>query len=68
MLLSNSFLTRADARFSLADLATNVRFWPLADIVSCAAHVRFRKQSGHHNKGGEAAGSFGASASKLKGP
>ena len=22
--------------------ATNVRFWPLADIASCAAHVRFQ--------------------------
>ena len=25
----------------------NVRFWPIADICSCAAHVRFWGQSGH---------------------
>ena len=26
---------------------SNARYWPLADIASCAAHVRFRGQSGH---------------------
>ena len=26
---------------------SNVRFWPKADIASCAAHVRFRGQSRH---------------------
>jgi hypothetical protein len=25
----------------------NVRFWPLADMRQCTAHVRFRGQSGH---------------------
>jgi hypothetical protein len=25
----------------------DVRYWPLADIASCVAHVRFRGQSGH---------------------
>src|SRR5262245_50464063 len=25
---------------------SNVRFWPIADIASCTAHVRFRMQSG----------------------
>ena len=25
----------------------DVRFWHLADIPSCTAHVRFREQSGH---------------------
>ena len=25
----------------------DVRFWPKADIPSCTAHVRFRRQSGH---------------------
>jgi hypothetical protein len=25
----------------------DVRLWPIADIPSCAAHVRFRGQSGH---------------------
>ena len=25
----------------------DVRYWHLADIPSCAAHVRFRGQSGH---------------------
>ena len=27
----------------------NVRFWHLADMRQCAAHVRFWKQSGHRN-------------------
>ena len=27
--------------------AKNVRYWHLADIASCTAHVRFRGQSGH---------------------
>ena len=34
----------------LADIATappNVQFWPIADIPSCTAHVRFWVQSGH---------------------
>jgi hypothetical protein len=25
----------------------NVRYWPLADIASCTAHVRFRGTSRH---------------------
>jgi hypothetical protein len=28
-------------------IRANVRFWPLADIPSCTAHVCFRGQSGH---------------------
>ena len=28
-----------------------VRYWPLADIASCTAHVRFRGQSGHRSHG-----------------
>src|SRR5262245_20865972 len=28
-------------------VAPHVRFWPLADIASCTAHVRFRRQSRH---------------------
>ena len=27
----------------------DVRYWPIADILSCTAHVRFRGQSGHSN-------------------
>jgi hypothetical protein len=27
--------------------SSNVRFWPIADIPSCAAHVRFQGQSRH---------------------
>ena len=30
-----------------AQLHFNVRFWPLADIDECAAHVRFWGQSRH---------------------
>jgi hypothetical protein len=31
--------------------ACNVRYWPIADIVSCTAHVRFRGQSRHAIRG-----------------
>ena len=30
-----------------AERAPHVRYWPVADIASCAAHVRFRGGSGH---------------------
>ena len=32
---------------SQAAFLSNVRFWPLADMDSCTAHVRFRDNSGH---------------------
>jgi hypothetical protein len=28
-------------------MGSDVRYWPLADIASCAANVRFLRQSGH---------------------
>jgi hypothetical protein len=37
----------ARARVTPSQPARNVRFWPKADIPSCTAHVRFRRQSGH---------------------
>ena len=43
--LSSPMAAFADAVGGKADMASasqNVRFWHLADIPSCAAHVRFR--------------------------
>ena len=36
-----------DGQVGLSGMPRNVRYWPLADIGVCAAHVCFRRQSGH---------------------
>jgi hypothetical protein len=39
----SAFRGKAD----MAYCSAHVCLWPIADIASCAAHVRFRGQSGH---------------------
>jgi hypothetical protein len=39
--------TAARQSFLFSTHLAHVRFWHLADIPSCTAHVRFRGKSGH---------------------
>jgi hypothetical protein len=44
---AGDFTARSCAAPGTALIATDVRYWPKADIPSCTAHVRFWGESGH---------------------
>ena len=41
------FFSKKSGVFCKLDEKRHVRYWHKADMPSCAAHVRFRGQSGH---------------------
>ena len=41
-ILSRQLMSASERKADVAIALRNVRYWPKADIPSCAAHVRFR--------------------------